>query len=79
MLSDIAFDEAGNMLLGFRDRSGDMNSQTPYSIPATAQGDLLLAAPTGTTGVWNAAGQRGRRALLRRGPADRRHEGRRIR
>jgi uncharacterized repeat protein (TIGR01451 family) len=52
LLSDLAIDEAGNLLLGLRDRFGDMTSDQPYTPSTRAEGDLLRATPNGS-GSWN--------------------------
>jgi uncharacterized repeat protein (TIGR01451 family) len=54
LLSDIEFDENRNMILGFRDRSGDMNSQAPFSLPLRAEGDLLYLELNTATSTWGA-------------------------
>jgi uncharacterized repeat protein (TIGR01451 family) len=54
LLSDIEFDENRNMILGFRDRSGDMNSQAPFSLPLRAEGDLLYLELNTATSTWSA-------------------------
>ncbi|MFN8489132.1 MAG: SdrD B-like domain-containing protein [Caldilineaceae bacterium] len=46
ILSDIEFDEQGRLLLGFRDRMGDMKSDANE---ANTGGDLLVAYPNGAT------------------------------
>ncbi len=54
VLAGIAFDEAGGMLLGLRDRYGDLGAS--YLIPSEQGrgfGDLLRATPAGF-GQWNA-------------------------
>jgi len=59
ILSGIAFAEDGTMLLSFRDRYGDLSSSGRYinnESQGAGQGDLLLATPTSTAGVWNAPG-----------------------
>lgn len=59
MLSDIKFDNDGNMILGFRDRAGDQvgwelphpDPTFPNNIALEAQGDILLAC-SNNDGTW---------------------------
>ena len=53
ILSGLALDEAGNLVLGLRDRYGDLSSNgrsVSSESQGASQGDLLLAAPNGTGG-----------------------------